>query len=104
MWDEIGVKVRFDSSTVGRAKTFLDIIPVREFDEPDLLLYWDGQKPENGKLSEKAVLLGSLKGVKPRRLVVPQSVPDSVGYAILFSLAHQKVIAVSPWQKPGGAQ
>ena len=77
---------------------------MREFDEPDLLLYWDDRKPEGGTLSEKAILLGSLKGAKPRRLVVPQSVPSSVGYVVLFSLAHQKVIAAAPWQLPGAAQ
>ena len=104
LWDEIGIKARISSSTIGRAKTFLDVIPVRELEEPDLLLYWDDRRPETGSLSEKAILLGSLKGVKPRRLIVPQSVPASVGYVILFSLAHQRVIASSPWQSPGGAQ
>ena len=104
LWNEVGLKVRLDSSSAARPKTFLDIIPVREFGEPDLLLYWDDRKPETGKLSENAILLGSLKGAKPRRMVVPQSVPSSAGYVVLFSLAHQRVIATSPWQPPGGAQ
>ena len=104
LWDGIGLKVRFEVSTIGRAKTFLDVIPVRGFDEPDLLLYWDDRKPETGKLSEKAVLLGSLKGARPSRLVVPQSVPASMGYVVLFSLVNQKVVGTSPWQTTGGAQ
>jgi hypothetical protein len=61
-------------------------------DEPDPLVYWTNRQSAN--LSE-ARLVGTLD--QGRRLGL--HIPSAGGFLILYSLAHQKLLATAPMPK-----
>lgn len=103
-WEEVGLLVRFQKDERGKSQALLDVIPSRDFDEPDLLVFWDEQDGNDGKIHERAVLLGSLKGRQLRRMKVPFTVPPESGHIVLYSLAHAKVIGAGRWRIEGRTQ
>ena len=67
------------------------IMPFKKILAPDLLVYWSPVIPAGQGLLLQARLLGSLHGSFARGVSLP-----SDGYFLLFSLAHQKVVAAVP--------
>ena len=68
----------------------LELHPAVALAQPGVLVYWH----ENENLDlENAFLLGTLDGTQPRRWVLPPSALEHDGKLVLFSLAHQGVIA-----------
>ena len=58
---------------------------------PDALVYWSPVNPSGQALVPEALLLGNLQSCFVSDPFLP-----SDGYVLLYSLAHQKVIAVLP--------
>jgi len=70
--------------------------PAQELNEPDLLLYWSVEQPTGDSLPAAAQLLGPFAAGKA--FTLPLNV-DRAGYLILFSLAHQSLIATAKVEK-----
>lgn len=104
---ETGLKVHFGRAARAAERAVMTVIPLDEPVEPDLLVYWDERPGNDGKPSDTAILLGTLKGRQPRAMTIPQTVPESSGFLVLYSLAHAKVLGASQWHivvSPGGGQ
>ncbi len=107
LWNDVRLRVRFDKPVRTNERATMYVVPVQELMDPDVLVYWDDQDGGSGKPSERAILLGSLKGNQMRRLSVPMTVPESSGFLVLYSLAHEKVLGASSWRlvvADGGAK
>jgi hypothetical protein len=63
--------------------------PLREVNEPDLLLYWSAAEARGGALPAEAQLLGSL--VAGKAWPLPQEAGPT-SHLILYSLAHQVTV------------
>jgi len=65
--------------------------PYQNLLAPDLIMYWSASPAPDGVLPADAKLLGSPQGLQaPSRLAV------SSGYLLLYSLAHQQLVARIP--------
>ncbi len=64
--------------------------------KPDLLVYWTPDTPTNERLQGNALLLGEISGTSLRRMPIPRAVGNGSGTVIIFSFAHQDIIAQFP--------
>lgn len=85
------------NDSVLRIRTFRDngrlafqIYPAKALLEPDVLVYASASKP-NGTISSDAAFLGEFAPDKLYRLP-----PKGAHFVILYSLAHEKVVAIVP--------
>jgi hypothetical protein len=100
LWEEFGLATRVQTDEQDAARLVLEIAPTREWREPDALLYWSESLPVSGHLPEAAVLLGPLTGTQAQRFRLPEPASQASGHLILYSLAHQKVLATAELPSP----
>jgi hypothetical protein len=72
--------------------------PFKDLLAPDVLVYYSSATTGEGPLPHSARLLGTLHGIEAAAGPAP-----SDGYLLLYSLAHERVIATLPLRKPGDA-
>lgn len=65
--------------------------PYKNLLAPDLTVYWSASLPPDEALPADAKLLGSLHGLQ-----TPSFSTTSPGYLLLYSLAHQQLVAKVP--------
>ncbi len=108
LWKDQAIRTRLLKPASDATKVLLELTPLRDPGEPDVLVYWSEQKPETDRVAERALLLGSLNGAQPARFVLPEQATTGNGYLMLYSLAHRRVItttelSVLPARTNGGA-
>jgi len=67
--------------------------------QPDVLVYLSPAAPAGDSLPESAQLLGSLAGLGAAQLTLPTTLPSAAPQFILYSLAHQTIVATGPVQE-----
>lgn len=73
---------------------WVELEPLEEFSQPDLLLYWSVARPRE-LLSPESRLLGALRGRGRQRFSVPDAVNLREGYLILYDLAHAEIFGIA---------
>lgn len=86
----------FYSSKDGAQGTYLVLQPAQDLNEPDMLLYWDGNLPQKDVLSSDAELLGAFSAGKAFRLPLNEK---RAGYLVLFSPARGTVVDTAAVEK-----
>lgn len=74
--------------------TYVELWPARGLEEPDLLLYWAADNPQN-TLAADARLLGTFAPGK--FFALPETA--GTGYLVLYSLGHQSVVDTAALEK-----
>lgn len=75
----------------------LELRPRADLQQPDLLLYWLPRESLEGApagVPEGALLLGALAGARVRRFVLPERALVEQGALLLYTLAHQRRLAM----------
>ena len=93
----LGASVRVLADSVPPSRMTVEITPSVDPHEPDLLVYWSAL-PDGGTnpLPPDAHLLGSLAGIRPRALPLPDLALTQDGALIVYSLAHGRRLATTP--------
>lgn len=81
----------------------LEIRPRADLGQPDVLVYWlpRARLPHEPRgLPEGALLLGSFAGSRAQHYELPQRAREEAGAILLYSLAHQRVLAAGPLALP----
>lgn len=73
---------------------WVELEPLEDFAQPDLLLYWATARPRE-RLAPESRLLGALRGRGPRRFSVPDTVNLREGYLILYDLPHAEIFGIA---------
>jgi hypothetical protein len=73
---------------------WIELEPLEEFGQADLLLYWSSARPRE-RLSPTSHLLGALRGRSPQRFAVPDTVNLREGYLILYDLPHAEIFGIA---------
>ena len=82
----------------------IDVKPLRPLDRPDLLLYWTAQTVRLTPLPPDAHLLGRIAGTTVQRFRLPEPRPaDEHGSLVVYSLAHQEIVATANLPSRTGA-
>ena len=95
LWKDQSIKTRLLKPGNDATKVLLELTPLRDPGEPDVLVYVSEEKPADDRVADRALLLGSLNGAHPVRFVMPDKFAASTIHLILYSLAHHKVIATA---------
>ena len=96
LWQMHTIQTAFYSDSNRSGDIQVALRPAQELNEPDLLLYWSVEQPTGDSLPAAAQLLGPFAAGKA--FTLPLNV-DRAGYLILFSLAHQSLIATAKVEK-----
>ncbi len=91
---DLKITMHVFTDTLPPAQLAVELYPAAAWAFPEVLVYWS----EDSTLSERSLssntfLLGSLAGTQRRRWLLPQTALQNDGHIMLFSLAHQKLIA-----------
>lgn len=89
LFAELGVAVRGRRTVAGAT---LELAPAKPLGRPDVLVYWSAENADSERWTEGALLLGVL-GDRARIYSVPATAAARDGYLVLYSLAHQEVLA-----------
>lgn len=73
---------------------WVELEPLEEFAQPDLLLYWSDVRPRE-RLSPASRLLGAIRGRGRQRFAVPDTVNLRQGYLILYDLPHAEIFGIA---------
>jgi hypothetical protein len=96
LWQKHSIQSRFYSKPDRPLDKYVVLLPVQDFNEPDLLLYWATNAPQGNSLPGEAQLVGAFTTGKAFFLPLNGK---SVGYLILFSPAHQAVFDTARVEK-----
>ena len=88
LWQKHSIQSRFYSKPDRPLDTYVVLLPAQELNEPDLLLYWATNAPQENVLPGEAQLLGTFRMGKAFLLPLNQT---DAGHLVLFSPAHQAV-------------
>ena len=78
-----------------RSLPILELEPAGELTLPDALIYWTAGTATDA-LPEDARLVGTIGGLRARRLRLPVEVRDGPSAIVLYSLAHDGILASHP--------
>lgn len=94
----LGARLFVAGSDIGDAngKRALRIEPIGELHHPDLLVYWSPEPVTALPGLVRAWLLGSVDPTRARTFTLPPEAVREPGYAVLFSLAEQRILASTP--------
>ena len=88
------IQVRLLREPSGAGKYAVSFSAAADYVKPDLLVYWSAGSPNlTNALPEDAVLLGRFNSPQ---LVLPAAAEKSDGALVLFSLADNEIVDVSP--------
>jgi hypothetical protein len=88
LWQKHSIQSRFCSKPDRPLDTYVILQPAQALNEPDLLLYWATNAPQENGLPGDAQMVGA--PAIGRALLLPLN-EKRAGYLVLFSLAHQAV-------------
>lgn len=92
VFGELGVRVRGIEAAGG---ALLELAPAAPLAQPDVLVYWSPEDSGSGAGLAEAILLGAL-GDRTRSYFLPPEGATVDGRLVLYSLAHQEVVASGP--------
>jgi hypothetical protein len=96
LWQKHSIQSRFYSKPDRPLDTYVVLLPAQELNEPDLLLYWATNAPQENVLPGEAQLLGTFRTGKAFLLPLNQT---GAGHLVLFSPAHQAVFDTARVEK-----
>ena len=92
---------RLLADTAPPTRAGIELLPMDDPREPDLLVYWSRDPADSNPVD--AQLIGSMDGRRRRVFVLPDDALDHGGALLLYSLAHQKLVAAAPLPSAGSA-
>jgi hypothetical protein len=96
LWTDLKITTRVYAGQQPAEHLAVELYPQSYLKIPDLLVYWHPQPSiQTGKLPDDAYLLGVLAGTHKLRFILPEPAMTQDGSLILYSLAHQKIIAAT---------
>ncbi|MGH7595223.1 MAG: hypothetical protein ACREOI_02675 [bacterium] len=96
LWPELKITTRVYADQQPAERLAVELHPQDYLKIPDLLVYWHPQPSiQTDKLPDGAYLLGALAGTQKLRCILPEPAMTQDGSLILYSLAHQKIIAAT---------
>ncbi len=96
LWPDLKIITRVYADQQPAERLAVELHPQDYLKIPDLLVYWHPQPAiQTDKLPDDAYLLGALAGTKTLRFILPEPAMTQDGSLILYSLAHQKIIATT---------
>lgn len=96
LWQALRITTRVYADQQPAERLAVELHPQGYLKIPDMLVYWHAQPPNQlDKLPDAAYLLGALAGTQKLRSVLPEPAMTQDGSLILYSLAHQKIIAAT---------
>lgn len=96
LWADLKITTRVYADQQPAERLAVELHPQDYLKIPDLLVYWHPQPSiQTDKLPDDAYLLGALAGTQKRRFILPEPAMTQDGSLILYSLAHQKIIAAT---------
>lgn len=98
LWGEYAVFTRLWRKTETR-QAIVELTAAEDLALPDVLLYWSASPKQTGRLTGDEFLLGSFFGERTQRYGLPAGEP---GGLVLYSLAHNEVVAVANLSELGG--
>ncbi len=96
LWQKYPIQSNFFSKPNRPLDRYVVLLPVRELNEPDLLLYWAANAPQGNVLPENAQLVAAFAAGKAFLLPLNDKGP---GHLVLFSQAHQTVFDTATLKK-----
>jgi len=96
LWQKHSIHSRFYRKPDRPLDTYVVLLPAEELNEPDLLLYWATNVPQENILPGEARLVGSFTTGKAFLLPLNEK---PAGHLVLFSPAHQTVFDIARVEK-----
>jgi hypothetical protein len=96
LWQKHSIQSKFYSKSDRPQDIYLVLQPAQELNEPDLLLYWVTNAPQENGLPGDAQLVGAFATGKA--FLLPLN-GKRAGYLVLFSPAHQNVFDTAKVEK-----
>jgi len=94
LWQKHSIQSRFYRKPDRPLDTYVVLLPAEELSEPDLLLYWATNAPQENVLPAEARLVGAF--TKSKAFLLPVK---GDGNLVLFSPAHQTVVDTARVEK-----
>jgi hypothetical protein len=96
LWSDLKITTRVYGDQQPAERLAVELYPQDYLKIPDLLVYWHHPPSiQTDKLPGDAYLLGALAGTQKLRCILPEPAMTQDGSLILYSLAHQKIIATT---------
>lgn len=96
LWGGHNILTRVCADDMPPQRLIVELQPQDELVKPDILVYWHEPATDSGnQLPENAYLLGALTGKQLRRFALPEAARMVEGKLVLFSLAHQQIVATA---------
>jgi len=93
-WPGLPITTRLYANRQSSTQLAMELQPRADLKTPDILVYCHPAfSTGTGQLPERAQLLGTLAGTEKRRFILPAAASEQETSIILYSLAHQKIIA-----------
>jgi len=93
-WPRLPITTRLYANRQSDTHLAMELQPRTNLETPDILVYCHPAfSSDAGQLPERAQLLGTLAGTEKRRFILPAAASEQQTSIILYSLAHQKIIA-----------
>ena len=96
LWQKHSIQSKFYKKPDRPLDTYIVLLPAKELNEPDLLLYWASKIPQGNVLPGEAQLVGAFTTGKT--FVLPLN-GKGAGYLVLFSPAHHTVFDTATVEK-----
>jgi hypothetical protein len=94
LWPDLKITTRVYADQQPAEHLAVELHPQDYLKTPDMLIYWHLQPSiQTYKLPDDAYLLGALVGTQKLRSILPEPAITIDGSLMLYSLAHQKIIA-----------
>lgn len=96
LWPGQSIMTRVSADRIPPQRLVIELQPRRDLIAPDVLVYWcEASVPVTKQLPETAHLLGGLSGKHLRRFALPPAALSADGKMMLYSLAHQQIVATA---------
>lgn len=96
LWPDLPITTRLYANHQSDTLLALELQPRENLKTPDVLVYCHPAFSTNSaQLPESAQLLGTLAGTEKRWFILPAAMSEQETPIILYSLAHQKIIAAT---------
>lgn len=96
LWANLKITTRLYADQQPARQLAVELHPQDDLKAPDLLVYWHPEPAvQTEQLPDEAYLLGALAGTQMGRFILPAPALTQEGSLILYSLAHQKIIATT---------
>lgn len=96
LWTDLKITTRVYADQQPAEHLAVELHPQDYLKIPDMLAYWRPQPSiQTDQLPDNVYLLGALAGAQKLRFILPEPAMTQDGSLILYSLAHQKIIAAT---------